>query len=295
MEDESETDHLHKGSDSESDSDSSERSSDSSSAKEKKKKDKKKKSKKKKKKKDKEKEKKGKKATTDESGHASPVGAGPRTPKAQKGFVLKSSPVESPSTPRNLDGSLWKNPLNRWSNKPVESNIKETGTQIWVTIPSKTNVWRKSIPHANLIIDSAPYYWHKVSGDFEVMVKLSGEFSSNYDKAGLMVRLDEENWVTSGLEMCNERINHSTCVTRDFSDRSLAPLPENAEKNGVWICVKRMGHSFESFYSHDAKKWVQTRQALFTERPVLQVGLMGACPTGSAFKVVFDQYRVRTI
>jgi regulation of enolase protein 1 (concanavalin A-like superfamily) len=130
------------------------------------------------------------------------------------------------------------------------------------------------------------------------MVKVAGDFGHAEDKAGIMARLDDQTWVHAGLEMGKDgKLHHFTCVTRDYTDRSTSPLPqERIERtNGVWICMKRMGNAFETFYSFDAMKWDQSRQGLFTERPVLQVGLCGACPSGKEFSVVFDQYRVKTI
>jgi regulation of enolase protein 1 (concanavalin A-like superfamily) len=69
----------------------------------------------------------------------------------------------APATPRNVDGTLWKNPLNRWTNKPEDNKITEAGTRIAVLVAAKTNCWRKSYPHPHVIQDNAPYYWHKVS------------------------------------------------------------------------------------------------------------------------------------
>ena len=144
-------------------------------------------------------------------------------------------------------------------------------------------------------MDNAPFHWQKVTGDFEVIANISGNLSTMYDKAGIMVRLDERNWILTGMEFFNDRINHSTSVTVDHTDWSLAPLPKNAEKAGVWFCIKRMGDAYETFYSFDAKKWVQTRQGLFSNKPLLYVGICGACPMGEGFKVSFDFYRCKPL
>jgi uncharacterized protein len=221
-----------------------------------------------------------------------------QTPEAEKKKKVKKpveliedEPLECPGTPRNPDGTVWSNPLKAWANKPKK--VKEIGAQIIVKVPTKTDCWRKT--RHNFIMDNAPYYWHKVTGDFQVLVKVRGQFSKMYDKAGIMIRLDEENWILSGMEHFNDKMNHSTCVTRDFTDWSLAPLPENAEKVGIWFCLKRMGNAYESFYSIDGKVWVQTRQGLFTDRPVLKVGIVCACPMGDPYKVTFEYYRVQQI
>jgi len=264
-------------SDSESDSDSSD-----SKAKKKKGKDKKKKEKDKSKK-DKDKSKKDKsKKDKDKS-----------KKKDKKDKKKKKDEDDDPSMPRNLDGSLWRNPLRGWSNKPKKVMVK--GTQISFKVTAKSDCWRKT--RHSFVMDNAPYHWHKVSGDFEVMVKVSGELKDSYDKAGLQVRFDEENWIMSGMEIYNGMPHHSTCVTKDFTDWSLAPLPKGSEKSGIWFCLKRMGNIIESYYSIDCQNWVMTRQAAISDRPVVQVGICGACPTGENgdFKATFDYYRVKTI
>ena len=131
-------------------------------------------------------------------------------------------------------------------------------------------------------------------GNFEAIVKITGDFSKAYDKAGLMMRVDEENWILSGVEFFNKRLCHATSVTRDYTDWSLAPMEEKAAQ-GVYICLKRLGNAYESFYSLDGRHWVQTRQGVFCEARKVKVGIFGACPMGESYKVTFDMYRCRTI
>ena len=189
----------------------------------------------------------------------------------------------------------WKNPLKFWRNKPTKK-VVEKETSILFKVPEKTDYWRKT--RGNFILDNAPFFWHKVTGDFEVFAKIftdAPEFKNNYNKAGLMIRLDEENWVLSGLEYYQDRCHHSTSVTKDFTDWTLSLLPEGAEKEGVWVCIRRYKNLIVCSYSLDGKEWIKTRECLFTERPVLNVGIAGACPMGKEFKVTFDQYREQTI
>jgi uncharacterized protein len=186
---------------------------------------------------------------------------------------------------------VWKNPLKGWYNKP-DKKVVSKGSKIIMRVPERSDCWRKTrqgILHRT--INNAPFHWQKVTGDFQAIVKISGGFSKDYDKAGIMVRLDEEHWILTGMEYCNERVNHATSVAMDHSDWSIAPLPGNAEKVGVWFCFKRLGNAYECFYSLDANTWIQTRQGLFTEQPVLYVGIACACPAGDEFRVTFENYQ----
>ncbi|KAL7556280.1 hypothetical protein ACA910_009071 [Epithemia clementina (nom. ined.)] len=159
---------------------------------------------------------------------------------------------------------------------------------------------------------NAPFYWHKASGDFEVMVQISGHMETMYDKAGLVIRHDAEHWITSGIEYFNGCLNHSTSVTRDYTDWSLCPLPHPTNNNKppnnnhnkepgaaaataatatTWVCIKRIGNTFESFYSLTGTQWVQTRQGLFHEdADSVRVGIYCACPMrNDGFTVQFDK------
>jgi hypothetical protein len=64
---------------------------------------------------------------------------------------------------------------------------------------------------------------------------------------------------------------------------------------GIWFAIKRLGDAIETFYSIEGKKWIQTRQGLFSSAPVLKVGIVCACPMGDPFKVNFDMYRCKNI
>lgn len=185
----------------------------------------------------------------------------------------------------------WKNPLKGWHHKG-DAKLVTKGSKLIIRAPRRTDCWRKT--RQGLLqrtVDNAPFHWQKVSGDFQAIVKISGGFSTDYDKAGIMVRLDEEHWILTGMEFCNERVNHSTSVALDHSDWSMAPLPVGAERDGMWFCFKRVGNVYECFHSFDGRKWVQTRQGIFTEEPVLYVGVACACPSGDEFRVTFDNYQ----
>lgn len=105
-----------------------------------------------------------------------------------------------------------------------------------------------------------------------------------------MIRLDEENWLFTGMEWHAGCANHCTSVTLGCTDWSIAPLPEGSEQSGMWFCFKRAGEAYEVFNSVDGKTWVQARQGLFTDRPILYVGIAAAAPRGKDFKVTFQSY-----
>lgn len=182
------------------------------------------------------------------------------------------------------DASNWTYSLTGWNNEPAEP-ISVKDAEISMQVPPKTDCWRKT--RNSITRDNAPFHWQTVSGDFEIVSKISGDLSNIYDKAGLMVRVDEENWILSGLEFFNSTMNHSTCITKDHTDWSLTPLPTNAEKVGIWFKIIRVGKTVECLYSIDGSKWVQTRECLFFDTPNIQVGICAGSPIGDGFTANF--------
>jgi len=212
----------------------------------------------------------------------------PKTPKKKKAVKLGDSPGRLKAKDENIDDSRWTNPLTGWLNK---TKARVLGSCIAMVIPDRSECWR--LTRGTRIRDDAPFHWMKVSGDFELICKISGRMEKEGDKAGLVIRVDEENWVFSGMEFSGDRMNSTTCVTLGSTDRSICPLPENAERAGIWFCIKRIGESFECFYSYDVRKWVQTRQGLLSDTPNVYVGISGASPRGYGFKAYFEFFKYR--
>lgn len=93
--------------------------------------------------------------------------------------------------------------------------ISKQGT-ISITSGQRTDFWRKT--HYGFIRDDGHFYYEQVKGDFIVEVKVSGQYEELYDQAGLMVRLDEANWLKCGIEFVEGVQQVSAVVTRDYSD-----------------------------------------------------------------------------
>lgn len=186
-----------------------------------------------------------------------------------------------------------KTKLEGWLNKPDKVVTKED--TITVRVPKQT-----------VCPTSAPFCYQTIRGDFQISVKISGTFASENDQAGIMLRLDDNHWILTGLEYCNGQYIHSTSVAllkeegqdqHPIPDWSGTPLPETAQPTteGVWFCFKRVGNAYECFYSLDARKWIQTRQGLFlsesSSTKKLFAGVSCACPNSKdGFQVSFDSY-----
>ncbi|HEY9666112.1 MAG TPA: DUF1349 domain-containing protein, partial [Coleofasciculaceae cyanobacterium] len=124
-------------------------------------------------------------------------------------------------------------------------------------------------------------------------VKVSGEYRDLYDQAGIMVRLDERNWLKCGIEFVNGIQQVSAVVTRDYSDWSIVPLLDNLAS--LWVRVTRRGTAVEVHYSLDGEQYTMLRLAYLTSVETLKVGLMCASPEGNGFPTAFEGFKINRL
>jgi uncharacterized protein len=201
---------------------------------------------------------------------------------------LEEKPTALESKSLHLDNTYWSYTLKDWKNKP-KKKIVISETKIIMEIPAQTDFWRRT--KYNFTKDNAPFHSEQWTGDFEVLVCVSGSFTSSHQKGGIMIRFDDEHWIFAGMEYFDGKIFMSNIVTNNNSDKSLVLLPPNAQAAGVWFCIKRNSGSFESFYSFDTKKWILTRQGLMSDGQVAHVGITGASPSNEKLQVTYNYFK----
>jgi regulation of enolase protein 1 (concanavalin A-like superfamily) len=160
--------------------------------------------------------------------------------------------------------------------------------RITVVADPRTDFWR--ITDCGQIRDNGHFYYRRVTGDFCAHVRFSGQYAVLYDQAGLMVRVDEENWLKCGIEFVSGIQHASAVVTRDYSDWSVVPLPSNPAT--LWLRVARRGSTIEVHTSLDGAHYTMIRSAYLRPAETAQVGLMCAAPEGDGFSVTFEGFAV---
>lgn len=175
----------------------------------------------------------------------------------------------------------------QWFNEPEKWEIKEKTLSMFVT--PQSDYWR--ISHYGFTVDDAPFYYATYGGEFEAKVKITGEYVTRFDQAGLMLRLDAENYIKAGIEFVDGRFNLSTVVTHTTSDWSVIALDKPVPF--IWIKAVRRLDAVEIFYSFDDKTYTMMRNAWLADNTPVKVGLMAACPDGEGFNVKFEHFRVK--
>ena len=122
-------------------------------------------------------------------------------------------------------------------------------------------------------------------------VKISGEYKVRFDQAGLMLRIDEENYIKTGIEYVDGKYNLSAVVTHKTSDWSVITLDKPVDY--IWIKAVRRLDAVEIFYSFDDKEYVMMRNCWLQDNTPVMVGMMAACPDGNGFKAKFEHFQIK--
>ena len=175
----------------------------------------------------------------------------------------------------------------QWFNEPTKWEIKNNSLTMNVT--PQSDYWRVS--HYGFTVDDAPFLYTMRGGEFEVKVKVTGDYTARFDPAGLMLRIDHENYIKAGIEFVDGKYNLSTVVTHHTSDWSIIALDRPVPF--VWIKAVRRLDAIEVFYSFDDVTYTLMRNAWMPDNHPIMVGVMAACPDGNGFKARFDNFSIK--
>lgn len=174
----------------------------------------------------------------------------------------------------------------QWYNPPAA--WKDEAGILSVTTAPHSDFWRKT--HYGFIRDNGHFYYQDAPGDFTLEVRVDGKYQDLYDQAGLMLRVDDSNWIKTGIEFFDQHQHISAVVTRDFSDWSVVQLADRPAS--LWLRVTRKAETVQVFYALDGQHYTLLRLAYLLPSAVTQVGLMCASPDGSGFEVVFRNFAI---
>lgn len=168
---------------------------------------------------------------------------------------------------------------------------QQQGNTVVIQTAPDSDFWR--VTSSGVIKDSGHFYYQRQTGDFTASVKFSGNYNTLYDQAGLMVRMNESQWIKSGIEFIDGAQFASAVVTRDYSDWSMISL--STSPTALWLRLKRQGPTIEIEYALDGQHYQLFRQAYLSTEAELNVGLMCASPVGPGFSVTFEDFTIQTL
>ena len=174
----------------------------------------------------------------------------------------------------------------QWFNEPESWSIKNN--KLTMQVAPQSDYWR--ISHYGFTVDDAPFLYTTRGGEFEVKVKISGDYKVRFDQAGLMLRADKENYIKAGIEFVDGKYNISCVVTHHTSDWSVITLDKSIDF--IWIKAVRRLDAVEIFYSFDDVNYTMMRNCHLADNTPVMVGLMAACPDGKGFEARFESFKI---
>jgi regulation of enolase protein 1 (concanavalin A-like superfamily) len=202
------------------------------------------------------------------------------------GALMLNAPLNAAgeSLAASSDGQL----LNRmsWMNEPASSKI--VGNELMVRSRAKTDFWQKTFD--GYVADNGHFFHLSQSGDFTFTASINGKYATQYDQAGLMVRIDADNWMRCGTEFIDGKRYASVVFTRIYSDGST--LPDLSETEPIWWRIVRKKDSIETLCSLDGAKFMSVRMGYFPPQRPVDVGIMCAAPSGPGFDASFKALRL---
>ena len=174
-----------------------------------------------------------------------------------------------------------------WFNEPAQWEIKDK--KLIMAVTPQSDYWR--ISHYGFTLDDAPFYYSTYGGEFETKVKITGDYNARFDQMGLMLRIDEQNYIKAGVEFVDGKFNLSTVVTHKTSDWIVIVLEKTPPF--LWIKAVRRLDAVEIFYSFDDKEYTMMRNAYLQDNTPVQVGFMAASPDGKGFRATLKNFTVK--
>lgn len=172
----------------------------------------------------------------------------------------------------------------RWLNPPPAATT-EDGV-LTVTTGKETDFWNKTF--YGFLHGNGHFRATATTGDFSLTVTFAAPYSTLYDQAGAMLRVDDRNWLKCGVEFTDGRKNFSVVVTRDDqSDWSVMPLA-GAIEAPVTLRLSRHAEALRIEVELEGK-FRLVRLAFLDMPATIEAGPMCCSPIGEGLKVRFER------
>ncbi|KAG7368994.1 DUF1349 domain containing protein [Nitzschia inconspicua] len=216
-----------------------------------------------------------------------------------RGFGLISSDDDN-----NKDALYWYCAPGSWNDEDETKKgwwkVADDKSVLEVAPPVKRDFWRKTYYQPLLVKDDAPFLYRTVSiSNLPITAETSFSITakSQFDQAGIMIRLDHEHWLKTGIEVVDGIPRLSCVVTNGFSDWSTQQVATEGMKIRVHVLPQRGGSLVVEAAPLDSDQWAFIRIAhlnkemnhdLLNDTPEVKEAYQGmGAPDGSIMVGIF--------
>ena len=172
-----------------------------------------------------------------------------------------------------------------WLNEP--ENVVFHDKEMRIVAQRETDFWQSKDHHFHR--DNGHFFYSKRRNNFTFTVKWQFEKLNPYHQCGLMVRIDENNWIKASVLYDNPKrpMLGSSVTQYGYSDWAAQDIP--ADISEVWFRIIRQQGDYMIYYSLDGLSFKQMRLAhLLSDMPEVKVGAYVCNPTQTDFEAVLS-------
>ncbi|WP_246611902.1 DUF1349 domain-containing protein [Agarivorans aestuarii] len=186
----------------------------------------------------------------------------------------------------------------QWINRPKQFVLDET--QLVIETDANTDFWQRS--YYGFRNDNAPALLIERADNFSLSVKVSFNYQAQFDQAGVIIYLNDENWFKASIEYETASLSRlgSVVTNLGYSDWATTDI---ATPQHIWYRLSRRGPDFLIEYAKDGINYQQMRifhlhqlgetLAEQSDPPAaakcsVKVGLYACSPLQSSFKAQFE-------
>lgn len=187
----------------------------------------------------------------------------------------------------------------QWINRPKQFVLDET--QLVIETEANTDFWQRS--YYGFRNDNAPALLIERADNFSLSVKVSFNYQAQFDQAGVIIYLNDENWFKASIEYETASLSRlgSVVTNLGYSDWATTDI---ATPQHIWYRLSRRGPDFLIEYAKDGVNYQQMRifhlhqlgatSAEQSDPPAaascsVKFGLYACSPLSSSFKAQFEQ------
>ncbi|WCG82568.1 DUF1349 domain-containing protein [Pectobacterium sp. A5351] len=174
----------------------------------------------------------------------------------------------------------------QWLNEPKV--WKNDQGSITLTTDKGTDFWRETF--SNVIRDTGHFFGVKTGSEFTAQVRVCGKFEKHYDQAGIMVRIDDKNWMKSGIEYSGGLPKLGSVITNVKSDFAASDYHGDAKDFYMKVSVGK--GTLRLYVSSNGGDWSLIRLAPFPEADHYLVGPMASTPEREGLEVTFSDFNL---
>ncbi|WP_348788288.1 DUF1349 domain-containing protein [Leifsonia sp. NPDC080035] len=170
----------------------------------------------------------------------------------------------------------------RWTTAPAEA--RQDGDALLVTAVEGSDAWRTTA--YGFVHDTEHALLAPLEPGTAMEVVFTGDFSAEFDQAGMFVRVDEENWTKAGVEFADGALQLGAVVTHRFSDWSVAPVPDWAGQS-LTVRISRDGDAIVVRARAGEEPFRLVRIAHLDPAAAAEAGPMVCAPSRAGLTVCF--------